>query len=90
MKDRLSTLLLIPLAAGLLVFGTMSCATPAVKKPDINRPSNTQGSQTSNTSNTSSTSKPKSTITPQKRPPASEFNDSIRLIDSVKIERKAP
>ncbi len=87
MKDRLSTLLLIPLAAGLLAVGTMSCATPAVKKPDINRPSNTQGSQTSNTS---STSKPKSTTMPQKRPPASEFNDSIRLIDSVKVERKAP
>lgn len=88
MKDRLSTLLLITLSAGLLALGSISCATPAVKKPDIDKPSNTQGSQNTNTTSTSG--KKKTTAKLQQRPLAHELNDSVVFVDSVSVERKAP
>ena len=52
MKLKFSKLLLMFFSTGLLALGTMSCATPAVKKPDIKKPSPTdthQGGQSSGT-----------------------------------------
>lgn len=44
MKKKVSTFLLMAFTMGLLTTVTTSCATPAVKKPDIKKPHQTQGS----------------------------------------------
>ncbi len=52
MKLKFSKLLLMFFSTGLLALGAMSCATPAVKKPDIKKPSPTdthQGGQSAGT-----------------------------------------
>ena len=95
MKHRLSSLLLMLFSAGMLAIGAVSCATPAVKKPDI-KPTPNHGSQTTSTTNTTSTSTTTKTkvktsaVQVQQMPVANQINDSIAIIDSVRIERKAP
>ena len=90
MKDRLSSLLLMLFSAGMLAICATSCATPAVKKPDVNRPTQNQGSQTANTTNTSNTTKAttkSTTAKPLKKPGVNELNDSIVIVDSLGVRR---
>lgn len=93
MKTRLKNLVLILFSTGLMAIGIVSCATPAVKKPDYPKPNTNQGSQTSSSTSTSTsqgtTTKPKS-YAPMQTPAVNQLNDSIVVIDSVAIERKAP
>ena len=89
MKTRLKNLVLIVFSTGLMAIGMVSCATPAVKKPDVPKPVNTQGSQTSTSTSQGTSTKPKSNA-PKQTPAVNQLNDSIVVIDSVAIERKAP
>jgi hypothetical protein len=92
MKTKLTNFVLMLFTAGLMAAGMASCATPAVKKPDIKKPTNTQGSQSSTTASSSAgttTTKPRANAQMQS-PVANQYNDSIVVIDSAAVQRKAP
>jgi len=88
MKKRITSLLLLPVAIGLTAIGAISCATPAVKKPDVKKPNQTQGTTTSTTKTTKMTKAAK-TADVQAKERVYEY-DSIAAIDSVGAQRRTP
>ena len=88
MKKRITSLLLLPVAIGLTAIGAISCATPAVKKPDVKKPNQTQGTTTSTTKTTKMTKAPKAADV-QAKERVYEY-DSIAAIDSVSTQRRTP
>jgi len=88
MKKRITSLLLLPVAIGLTAIGAISCATPAVKKPDVKKPNQTQGTTTSTTKTTKMTKAPKAADV-QAKERVYEY-DSIAAIDSVGAQRRTP
>jgi len=88
MKKRITSLLLLPVAIGLTAIGAISCATPAVKKPDVKKPNQTQGTTTSTTKTTKMTKAAKAADV-QAKERVYEY-DSIAAIDSVGAQRRTP
>lgn len=88
MKKRITSLLLLPVAIGLTAIGAISCATPAVKKPDVKKPNQTQGTTTSTTKTTKMTKAAKAADV-QAKERVYEY-DSIAAIDSVGTQRRTP
>jgi len=91
MKKRITSLLLLPVAIGLTAIGAISCATPAVKKPDVKKPNQTQGTTTSTTKTTKTTKMTKApkAADVQAKERVYEY-DSIAAIDSVGAQRRTP